>query len=154
MENNLFYIKEAYEYFKNKNFLYALFMFEKASKIIGRTNIKANIDICKKKLGINNGYIINKKLPATLHFEEANPEMDINNSHFTILKKTKDWECNDLRRAGVSSFGVGGTNVHVILEEYKDNNLPVQNTSHEIVFMLSAKSEASLKNQIQKWIEF
>lgn len=100
------------------------------------------------------GYIINKKLPATLHFEEANPEMDINNSHFTILKKTKDWECNDLRRAGVSSFGVGGTNVHVILEEYKDNNLPVQNTSHEIVFMLSAKSEASLKNQIQKWIEF
>ena len=27
------------------------------------------------------------------------------------------WEWDDVRRAGVSSFGVGGTNVHVVVEE-------------------------------------
>jgi amino acid adenylation domain-containing protein/natural product biosynthesis luciferase-like monooxygenase protein len=57
-------------------------------------------------------------LPASLHFKEANPQIDFANSPFYVNTETRAWEGNGgPRRAGVSSFGVGGTNAHVIVEE-------------------------------------
>ncbi|MDZ8184115.1 MAG: SDR family NAD(P)-dependent oxidoreductase [Nostoc sp. ChiSLP02] len=59
-----------------------------------------------------------QQIPASLHFEKANTEIDFANSPFYVNTKLSEWKTNDLpRRAGVSSFGVGGTNAHVILEE-------------------------------------
>ena len=59
-----------------------------------------------------------KKIPASLHFNEPNPEIDFENSPFYVNTDLCDWESNGVpRRAGVSSFGFGGTNAHVILEE-------------------------------------
>lgn len=100
------------------------------------------------------GYIVNKKLPAVLHFNQVNSEIDIDNSHFRVLKESENWKCSDLRRAGISSFGVGGTNVHVVLEEYNNSNRLAEVSMSTIVFMLSAKSEVSLKRQIKSWHEF
>ncbi|MBW4678260.1 MAG: SDR family NAD(P)-dependent oxidoreductase [Desmonostoc geniculatum HA4340-LM1] len=59
-----------------------------------------------------------KQIPPSLHFEQPNPEIDFANSPFYINTTLSDWQTNGTpRRAGVSSFGLGGTNVHVILEE-------------------------------------
>jgi phthiocerol/phenolphthiocerol synthesis type-I polyketide synthase E len=59
-----------------------------------------------------------KLLPPSLHFEEPNPQIDFANSPFYVSTKLMAWETNDIpRRAGVSSFGIGGTNVHLVLEE-------------------------------------
>lgn len=59
-----------------------------------------------------------KLLPPSLHFEEPNPQIEFANSPFYVNTKLMAWETNDIpRRAGVSSFGIGGTNVHVVLEE-------------------------------------
>ncbi|MEZ0487025.1 amino acid adenylation domain-containing protein [Fibrella aquatica] len=59
-----------------------------------------------------------KQLPASLNFERPNPAIDFTNSPFFVNTTLTDWQASDLpRRAGVSSFGVGGTNVHVVLEE-------------------------------------
>ena len=67
------------------------------------------------------------KIPGTLHFNNMNPYIDLNDSPFYIIDKTKDWEHlvdegdqEIPRRAGVSSFGFGGSNAHVVLEEYKN----------------------------------
>ncbi|WP_323868803.1 SDR family NAD(P)-dependent oxidoreductase [Xenorhabdus szentirmaii] len=63
-----------------------------------------------------------KTLVPTLHFKKANPKLDLDNSPFYINTETKPWDVSngDVRLAGVSAFGVGGTNAHVILQEYGD----------------------------------
>src|SRR5215510_8530723 len=59
-----------------------------------------------------------KELPPSLNFNRPNPQLDLENSPFYVNTRLTDWEeCSLPRRAGVSSFGVGGTNVHLILEE-------------------------------------
>ncbi|RYF48325.1 MAG: type I polyketide synthase, partial [Cytophagaceae bacterium] len=67
--------------------------------------------------------LYHKQLPASLGFSTPNPNIDFAGSPFFVNTRLTDWKPATqgdtmLRRAGVSSFGVGGTNVHVVLEEY------------------------------------
>lgn len=58
------------------------------------------------------------RIPASIHFESANPDLALSDSPFRVQTHTGDWPDSAApRRAGVSSFGVGGTNAHVILEQ-------------------------------------
>lgn len=59
------------------------------------------------------------RIPASIHFESANPDLDLAHSPFVVQARTEDWPRQEdmPRRAGVSSFGVGGTNAHVIFEQ-------------------------------------
>ncbi|MBK1439222.1 amino acid adenylation domain-containing protein [Parapedobacter sp. ISTM3] len=59
-----------------------------------------------------------KKIPASINYKRPNPAIDFENSPFEVNDRLSVWESEAPRRAGVSSFGVGGTNVHVVLEEY------------------------------------
>ncbi|MBW4563938.1 MAG: acyltransferase domain-containing protein [Mojavia pulchra JT2-VF2] len=64
-----------------------------------------------------------KILPPTINITEPNPKLNIKNSSFYLNTETRPWiraEGEAPRRAGVSSFGFGGTNYHVVLEEYGD----------------------------------
>jgi amino acid adenylation domain-containing protein len=57
-------------------------------------------------------------LPPSLHYHKPNPQIDFAATPFYVNDKLTPWPAGSApRRAGVSSFGVGGTNVHVILEE-------------------------------------
>ncbi|EGQ8542262.1 amino acid adenylation domain-containing protein [Vibrio parahaemolyticus] len=60
-----------------------------------------------------------KVLPPNPNFEHLNPEIPTENFPFHILTKSKPWLTPNHhgRRAVVSSFGIGGTNVHLALEE-------------------------------------
>jgi acyl transferase domain-containing protein/acyl carrier protein len=59
-----------------------------------------------------------KEIPASLHFEHPNSNIDLKETPFYINTGLSKWEPGEMpRRAGVSSFGIGGTNAHVILEE-------------------------------------
>src|SRR5687768_9956901 len=59
-----------------------------------------------------------RTLPPSLNFEQPNPQIDFSASPFYVNTALKDWQNGSTpRRAGVSSFGIGGTNVHVVLEE-------------------------------------
>jgi acyl transferase domain-containing protein len=59
------------------------------------------------------------EIPPSLHFEQANPELELEGSGFYINERLRRWEveAGDVRRAGVSSFGIGGTNAHLVLEQ-------------------------------------
>lgn len=60
-------------------------------------------------------------LPATIHVTEPNPKLKIEHSPFYLNTETRPWiqsADGSPRRAGVSSFGFGGTNYHLVLEEY------------------------------------
>ena len=81
---------------------------------IGHTDVAAGVaGLIKTVLSLKY-----QLLPASLHFEEPNPQIDFANSPFYVNKTLSEWQSNGTpRRAGVSSFGIGGTNAHVILEE-------------------------------------
>jgi acyl transferase domain-containing protein/NAD(P)H-dependent flavin oxidoreductase YrpB (nitropropane dioxygenase family)/NAD(P)-dependent dehydrogenase (short-subunit alcohol dehydrogenase family)/acyl carrier protein len=60
-------------------------------------------------------------LPPTLGVERPNPSVNFSETPFFVNGELQPW-LDDLddhpRRAGVSAFGFGGTNFHVVLEEY------------------------------------
>lgn len=86
------------------------------------------------------------KIPAMANYAEPNPRIYLNDSAFYIPKSTSAWpESSAPRRAGVSSFGVGGTNVHIVLEEAPPPQ-PVATGHGEGPFILplSARTEDAL----------
>jgi acyl transferase domain-containing protein/NAD(P)H-dependent flavin oxidoreductase YrpB (nitropropane dioxygenase family)/NAD(P)-dependent dehydrogenase (short-subunit alcohol dehydrogenase family) len=60
-------------------------------------------------------------LPATIGVEKPTTRFDFSQGPFYINTETRPWIREDAehpRRAGVSAFGFGGTNFHVVMEEY------------------------------------
>ncbi|MEO0572654.1 MAG: amino acid adenylation domain-containing protein [Bacteroidota bacterium] len=86
------------------------------------------------------------KIPASLGFTSANPAIDFSHSPFYVNHELTEWKVKGTKKAGVSSFGVGGTNVHVVLEEFKANNpkVPKQTNRPFQILTWSAKTENSL----------
>ena len=62
-----------------------------------------------------------RTLPPTIKVGAPNPKLPIGDSPFYLNTEARPWIRGDdhPRRAGVSSFGFGGSNFHVILEEYE-----------------------------------
>ncbi|AOY84552.2 non-ribosomal peptide synthetase [Moorena producens JHB] len=101
----------------------------------------------------------NKQIPPTLHFKQANPNIDFENSPFYVNTKLSEWERNGTpRRAGVSSFGMGGTNAHVVLEEapeqFKIKNAKLKNERPWHVLTLSAKTDQALRELAERYVNY
>ncbi|MEE9385053.1 MAG: beta-ketoacyl synthase N-terminal-like domain-containing protein [Nannocystaceae bacterium] len=60
-----------------------------------------------------------RKLPPSLNYEAPNPMVAFDGSPFFVNTELREWNApgGHPRRAGVNALGVGGTNVHVVLEE-------------------------------------
>jgi amino acid adenylation domain-containing protein len=94
------------------------------------------------------------QLPASLHYDKANPHIGFNQSPFYVNHELRKWESKSVRRAGVSSFGVGGTNVHVILEEY-NNKIHLSDSGRPFqIVSWSAKSESGRDGYSEKLAGF
>ncbi|WP_340201867.1 SDR family NAD(P)-dependent oxidoreductase [Ascidiimonas sp. W6] len=128
-----------------------------------KTNI-GHLETCAGLAGIFKALLAMKheKLPGTLHINTINPYLKLEGSPFYIVQKTQDWERlkdennNDIpRRAGVSSFGFGGTNAHVLLEEFnwKDDQRTTK-TLEPTLFVLSAKTKEQLRVYVRDYIDF
>ena len=61
-----------------------------------------------------------KVLPPSLHCEHPSPDADFTHSPLYVNTELKPWTvpADVPRRVGVSAFGFGGTNFHVVMEEY------------------------------------
>jgi acyl transferase domain-containing protein len=95
------------------------------------------------------------KLPPLLHFKEANPKIDFENSPFYPVTKLTEWTISDTpRRAGISAFGVGGTNVHMILEEAPRNATCRKQVSEPQLFPLSGTSKEAVSEGIARLAAF
>lgn len=99
----------------------------------------------------------NKTLVPSLHVENINPALELEKSPFYIVQNVEDWTVKEgeTRKAGISSFGLGGTNVHVVLEEWREGS-EVNNDQKTHLLTMSAKSEKSLEkiiNQTEAMIE-
>ncbi|WP_052809538.1 type I polyketide synthase [Streptomonospora alba] len=89
----------------------------------------------------------NRKIPASLNFEQPNPAIDFAAGPFYVNTRTTEWsDSAGPRRAGVSSFGIGGTNAHVVLEEAPA--VPVVEQGGAQVLPLSARTAAALDQRV------
>ncbi|OZI35098.1 hypothetical protein CAL29_14780 [Bordetella genomosp. 10] len=81
---------------------------------IGHLDAAAGVaGLIKTVLAIKHGV-----LPPSLNFQTPNPRMNLDTTPFYINTSATPWpDAALVRRAGVSSFGIGGTNVHVVLEQ-------------------------------------
>jgi amino acid adenylation domain-containing protein len=89
-----------------------------------------------------------RQIPPTLHYKRPNKQIDFPQTPFFVNDQLKPWtQASGPRRAGVSAFGVGGTNVHVILEESPRNSLAVRSdtpTQTSQLIILSTRSARAL----------
>ncbi|HEX3044250.1 MAG TPA: SDR family NAD(P)-dependent oxidoreductase [Bacillota bacterium] len=96
-----------------------------------------------------------KKLPASLNFTQPNPFINFPDSPVYLNDRLIDWNSEGTpRRCGVNSFGFSGTNCHVILEEAPANAAAPITSGQPHIFTLSAKTEASFRGLLEKYLEF
>jgi acyl transferase domain-containing protein/acyl carrier protein len=141
-------LKEAFAKYTKKNQFCAI---GSVKTNIGHTDAAAGIaGFIKTVLAINS-----KKIPAHLHFNTPNPNIDFANSPFFINQKTFPWKSNNKRCAGISSFGIGGTNSHLILvdaDEYQPNTN--KNFKPTTLICISGNSKASLEGNRNNLVNF
>src|SRR5690606_15613463 len=125
---------------------------------IGHTESAAGVaGIIKAALSINKGEIL-----PNLHFNNPNPNIDFAGGRLAVPVKLMSWiETNKPRMASVNSFGYGGTNGHVILEQYRSSDNEVESsagvhteTNTPYLLPLSAKTEKALIETCQSLHEF
>ena len=96
----------------------------------------------------------NKQVPPTLHFKKANPEIDFEGGPFFVNNALEELDSHSgPLRAGVSSFGIGGTNVHVVLEEAPPKVEKDESRKYQLL-AFSAKSKWSLEEGIKRLTDF
>ncbi|MGC2745495.1 MAG: SDR family NAD(P)-dependent oxidoreductase, partial [Candidatus Angelobacter sp.] len=98
--------------------------------------------------------IKHKQLVPSLHAVPPNPNINFQDSPFYVQTELAEWKYSAAhpRRVGVSSFGAGGSNAHLILEEYaklRESNSAWPGIQRE-AFILSAKDWNALVRYAEK----
>src|SRR6185295_1518959 len=94
-----------------------------------------------------------RQLPPSLHFQEANPEIDFPATPFYVNTQLRDWTSQGPRRAGVMSTGMGGTNACIVIEEAPEPAISIDTGSPQLL-LLSAKTETALDHATTHLKEF
>jgi len=109
-------------------------------------SVKSNIGHLKSAAGaaavLKTAYALYEKLlPPSINFHQPNPNIDFAHMPMRVNTETRPWEkpVGEIRRAGVSSFGFGGTNFHVVLEEY----VPGMHQERAPLYSMNTGSSAS-----------
>ena len=114
--------------------------------MIGHTKAAAgSAAIIKTALALKN-----KVLPPTLKAEFPDPDLNMEASPFYISSETRPWfaEKNFPRRSGVSSFGFGGSNFHVVMEEYAKEKTDISWDGSVELFAFSAPGVQEIHQQL------
>ncbi|BBB92538.1 MAG TPA: SDR family NAD(P)-dependent oxidoreductase [Methylomusa anaerophila] len=130
-------------------------------------SVKSNIGHCESAAGIAavTKVLLQLKycqLVPSLHSKALNSNIDFIQTPFKVQQELASWNQPEIsingktkkypRIAGVSSFGAGGSNAHVVIEEYRTDDLKEvsdETTQSKVGIVLSAKNEDRLKERVQ-----
>ncbi|WP_024832491.1 aminotransferase class III-fold pyridoxal phosphate-dependent enzyme [Ruminiclostridium josui] len=93
----------------------------------------------------------------TINFSEPNKNINFINSAVYVVDKVQPWENfgKNPRRCGISSFGLSGTNCHIILEEYVNNESKrMVSDTRCYLLPISAKTEVALMEYVKRYRDF
>ncbi|MCZ0786627.1 FkbM family methyltransferase, partial [Dickeya solani] len=119
-------------------------------------SVKSNIGHCVHASGVSALIKLllsfkHRKLAPSVNYEKPNPLIPFEDTPFVVNTQVKDWQPNSQgkRIAAVSSFGFSGTNVHMVLEEFRPSEVSPASQFPELdpepaLLLLSARSEAQL----------
>ena len=123
-------------------------------------SIKSNIGHAESAAGIAGVTKIllqlqHKKLVPSLHSSILNEHIDFAETPFKVQQDLEEWAVQEgqLRLAGLSSFGAGGSNAHLIIEEYQQEKIAYQST-RPVIIVLSAKNKERLAEQVSNLSAF
>ena len=126
---------------------------------IGHSNIAAGMaGLIKVILSLQH-----RQLPPTINFSTPNPAMQLESSPFFINDRLTEWIVPDAtpRRAGITCLGIGGTNCHMVLEEWPKQSVEAAETVSldtdvpvDHLLTLSAKTPYSLEQSRLKLIDY
>ncbi|MBD8268129.1 SDR family NAD(P)-dependent oxidoreductase [Pseudomonas fluorescens] len=131
--------------------------FEPQACAIG--SIKSNIGHCESAAGIAGLTKVllqlkHGQLVPSLHSTQLNRNIDFAGSPFHVQQALAPWQPKgdgdavQPRRAGVSSFGAGGSNAHLVVEEYRPQtpaHHQTQTLPDEVIIVLSARTPERLQ---------
>nr|ABM63527.1 BryB [Candidatus Endobugula sertula] len=135
----------------------------KQSCLIG--SVKSNIGHCESAAGVaaiskvllqmQHGQIV-----PSLHSKALNPNIDFTVTPFVVNQGLLDWKRLEVegkrvpRIAGISSFGAGGSNAHVVIEEYVASNEKQEDFQGKVIIPLSAKTSDQLQEIVDRLLKF
>jgi polyketide synthase 13 len=107
--------------------------------------------LVKTVLALHHGNV-----PKQLHFSEPSPHIDFEASALRVVTEAEPWpRYSGSATAGVSAFGFGGTNAHVLIQEYRPSTSSAEPTPISAVeaepeaalFVLDAASDDRLREE-------
>ncbi len=118
---------------------------------IGHTRCAAGAaSTIKTALGLHH-----KVLPATINVNQPNKLLAGGNTPLYVNTLNRPWIRSNTagpRRAALSAFGFGGTNYHMVLEEYQhEQTEPYRHNSVADVVVLQADDSQALLSAVQGW---
>ncbi|MEV0637360.1 amino acid adenylation domain-containing protein [Streptomyces sp. NPDC050619] len=101
-------------------------------------------------------------LVPSLHAEQLNPNIDFDAAPLRVQRELAEWSPRTdaagrplPRTAAVSAFGAGGSNAHVLLEEYvPPRSHPTPEARAPFVFTLSARDRSRLDAYAERMADF
>lgn len=131
---------------------------------------KSNIGHCESAAGIAGLTKVllqlkHRQIVPSLHSSRLNPHIDFEQTPFIVNQTLRDWEQPVIdgmpqpRLAGISSFGAGGSNAHMIIQEYiapATISQPVDfaDPDDKVIIPLSARTYDQLKQKAQDLVDF
>ena len=148
--------------------------FTKDKQFCSIGSVKSNIGHAESAAGISGLtkvilQLYYKTLVPSLHAEPVNPYLQMASTPFYIQQRKEEWKQPVVvenqkervlpRRAAVSSFGATGSNAHVILEEYgQEESSPttVEDLAQvkRVMIPISAKNDQRLREYAQNLLDF
>ncbi|MDT7816741.1 MAG: polyketide synthase PksN, partial [Acidobacteriaceae bacterium] len=132
-------------------------------------SVKANVGHLETAAGIAGVIkallaIRHRRIPGNVNLQQLNPYIQVDGTPFCFPQRSEPWEpLRDRhdrpipRRAGVSSFGFGGSNAHVLLEEYSEElDIPEQQKQIDRpeLFIFSARDAARLNQLVINFLAY
>lgn len=97
-----------------------------------------------------------QQIAPSLHSMELNKNINFNITPLRVPQQLKTWDAEYPRRAGISSFGAGGSNAHMLIEEYSQPLPTPALGSQPVLVLLSADDEQRLSAYAQRlsgWLD-
>ena len=135
-----------------------------AANRIAIGSVKSNIGHCESAAGIAGLtkvllQIQHATLVPTLHAERLNPNIDFAQTPFVVQRTLAPWPARTdahghpvLRTAAISSFGAGGSNAHLLVEEFRPTprgQVDLPRSPNPALIVLSARDADRLRQSAQ-----
>jgi acyl transferase domain-containing protein/acyl carrier protein/SAM-dependent methyltransferase len=131
-------------------------------------SVKSNIGHCESAAGIAGLTKVllqlkHAQLVPSLHSERLNPNINFADTPFVVQQTLAAWPRPQVdvdgavqeypRIAGISSFGGGGSNAHIVVEEYCDDARAGERRAGRVAIALSARTPGQLREQARQLLD-